>query len=95
MFKLKKDREQTGLEKAIEDVLFAMDTTDPTDPAYAKMVKQLTKLHKMKEEERPSRVSKDAVLTAAANLAGIVVIVGYEQKHILTSKALPFLGKLR
>lgn len=48
-----------------------------------------------KENSRKWRVSQDVAMTAAANIVAILVIVGYERGHVLTSKALSFIGKSR
>lgn len=87
-------REKTGLEKAIDDLLSEMDAVTADSPEYAKMVEHLVKLHQMKTEERPRRVSPDTLFTVLANLGGILILVGYEQKHVITSKALPFIRRL-
>ena len=47
---------------------------------------------KLNKSHRPS---SDAVLAAAVNVAGILAILNYERLHILTTKALPFVMKLR
>lgn len=47
---------------------------------------------KMKKElRRRWNVSADTVVLAAANLVGILVIVGHERAHVVTSKALSLL----
>lgn len=90
-----KSTEKTGLEKAIDDVLREMSDLNADSDEYAKMNDQLVKLHAMKTTESRPRVSPDTLATIAANLAGIFVIVGHERTHIITSKALSFILKLR
>ena len=48
---------------------------------------------KEREAEKPDRVSKDALVAAAASIAGILVIVGYERVNVIASKALGFVLK--
>lgn len=86
---------KAGLDHAIERALQTMANEDPTSEAYAQVVSQLETLHKLKTEESKPRVSPEAVLTAGANLLGILMIVGHERTHIVTSKALGFVLKLR
>jgi len=50
---------------------------------------------KMSEIDKPDRVSKDTLAIIGANIAGIVLILGYERLNIITSKALGFANKLR
>jgi hypothetical protein len=87
--------EKSGLEKAIDRVLEEMDNETVDSEPYAQMVDQLAKLHALKTVERQPRISPDTVATIIANLAGIVIIVGHERVHIVTSKALSFIMKLR
>ncbi len=82
------------LDEAIEQVLNELKSEDSQTEKYARMREQLTELYKIKNENRSRRVSPDTLATISANLLGIGVIVGYEQKHIITSKALGFVRKL-
>lgn len=90
-----KPNNKAGLEHAIERALQTMDNEDPTSDQYAKVVDQLQKLHEMKTTESKPRVSAETALTIGANLLGILMIVGHERTHIVTSKALGFVLKLR
>jgi len=50
---------------------------------------------RQKELDLRRRVSADTWATVAANIAGIMVIVGYERVNVVASKALGFVLKLR
>lgn len=86
-----------SLDEAIDLVLSEMAGYNAYDEDYAKMVDQLDKLYKIKLafKEEPDRVSKDALLAVGANLIGIVLILGHEKAHVVTSKALSFVLKTR
>jgi hypothetical protein len=86
--------EKTPLERAIESVLQEMDGVNADSEEFEKMTDQLVKLHALKTAESRPRISPDVKATIAANLAGILVIVGHERTHIVTSKALGFIKKL-
>lgn len=90
-----KPNNKAALENAIERVLTEMGNETPDSEEYAKMVERLKTLHEMKTTESKPRISPDTALTAAANLLGILMIVGHERTHIVTSKALGFVLKLR
>lgn len=87
--------EKTKLEDAIDRVLEHMEDESPDSDEYAKMADQVVKLYALKEVDVKKRVSPDTLAIIAGNLAGIVMIVGYERAHIVTSKAIGFLLKLR
>jgi hypothetical protein len=90
----KPDPLNARLDETIDRVLKKMAENDPDSEEYAAMSDQLTKLYAIKNENRSRRVSPDTLANIVANLFGIGVIVGYEQKHIITSKALGFIKKV-
>lgn len=94
MFKLKIDREQTGLEKACDRILSEMDNQTADSETHANMVDQLVKLHALKTTESLRLPSPDVVIAALANILAIILIVDYERVHVVTSKALPFVRPL-
>lgn len=48
---------------------------------------------KKQESEKPDRVSKETLALIAGNIAGIVLIIGYERVNVIASKALNFVLK--
>lgn len=90
-----KSREETGLEKAIDGLLSEMKGFTADTKEYAAMADQLVKLYELKDIDKPERVKPDTLAIIAGNLLVAVVIVTYESKNILTSKALSFLQKTR
>lgn len=91
---IKKNTEPTGLQKAIDNVLREMDGVTADSSEYAAMVDQLTKLYAI-QDRNPNRVSADTLATIGANLAGILLIINHERMHVVTTKALGFVSKLR
>lgn len=91
----KKPSSDSGLEKAIEQVYSEMQGYSADQDEFAAMVDQLVKLHAIKTDNNRPRVSPDTWATIAAHLVGITIIVGHERTHIVTSKALSFVQKLR
>jgi len=83
------------LDKAIKALLVRL-SEDETDPKiFTAIVDELPKLYKLKEQHAPKRISPDTILLVAGNLLGIIIIVGYEHAHVITSKALSFVLKLK
>lgn len=89
-----KQTEKSQLNDVIEELLTAMRATEEDSPEYAQMADQLVKLHALKVNETKPRISADTLATITANLAGILIIVGYEQKNLLASKAVGFLKRV-
>lgn len=87
-------REKTALDKAIDDLLGEMDNVTGDSTEYEKMVDQLVKLHALKTHDGRTGISSDTWANIFANLGGILIIVGHERAHLVTSKALGFIKRL-
>lgn len=90
----KKPAEKTGLERAREDALDVLNDYAPVDDEYKTILKRVVTLSNLMEKEAPEKLSINALLPVIGTIASVVVIVGYEQRQVLTSKALQFLPKL-
>lgn len=96
MFRRKPNANEQNLEAQINKVLAEMQTVGTDSPKYPAMLETLKELYKLKEvdyADKPKALSTDTVLQVAGSLVGIVIIVGYERAHVLTSKALNHLVK--
>lgn len=58
-------------------------------------LKDVEASYKEKESEDFRRVKPETLALIAANIAGIVLVIGHERINVITSKALGFIGKLR
>ncbi len=84
-------REEPSIyDEPIEKVLDAMKTYDTVDGEFITLMEYLERLTKLKAEKH-SKVDPNTMALIAGNLAGILVIVAYEQKHVMTSKAMGFI----
>jgi hypothetical protein len=79
---------QKALDKLIDSVEAEMLTTDPSSEDYLVLMESLERLRKMQADKKPARLDRNTILLVAGNLLGILIIVMYEQKHVMTSKAL-------
>lgn len=95
MFYQKPPVEKTALEKTIDRLHDDMQTVDPHTEQYAQMANNLGKLYALRAHDTVSRwrPSPDVVMTVAANLLGIVLIIRHEDVNVITSKALGFVKK--
>lgn len=83
--------ETTVYDQPIKRVLDEMEAYGPDSPEWPMLVDRLEELSKLKAEYRPKRVNPDTRAIVLGNLAGILIIVAYEQKHVMTSKAVGFI----
>lgn len=91
MFK-KNDDKDSRLDEAIGE---ALESLNPYDDDYVKKVEAVERLYKLKEVNNPRSVSPDTIAIVLGNLLGVILIVSHERTHVLTSKALSFVQKLR
>ena len=85
--------EPSQLDKEIENVTAVLDGLQPTTEEYVKTLDQLIRLHKLRNEQKSRNVSPDTLVLAGTNLLGILMIISYEHRHVITSKALPMIQK--
>lgn len=83
-----------AIHKAIDQVTTEMASVTADSPEFAKMVDQLVTLQKALPAKE-SRLKLDTLVTVGANLAGIILILGFEKANVVTSKALSFVMKAR
>lgn len=76
----------TPLDEQIDAVLQEMKQAGVLSEEYTKLMVHLETLTGMKAKERRQPVSGDTLALIAGNLLGILLIVAYEQKHVMTSK---------
>lgn len=88
-------KKESILDEAIQRVLNDMEQASPETQKYTELLASLERLIRLRDDENRSRVSPDTLAIVAGNLLGILIIVAYEQRHVVTSKALPFILKTR
>lgn len=87
----RKVREPSVLDGAIED---ATRMLDPGSDDYLKMIGALERLTALRDQKCSRMPSPDVIANIGGNLVGILLILHYEQIHVLTSKALNIIRKL-
>lgn len=83
-----KNRDDHKIDAQIDAVLNEMDKETPGGEKYNKLVVYLERLHEIKAKEgRRMPVSWDTIVTVGGNALVVLMIIAYEQKHVMTSKA--------
>lgn len=96
MFKKKKNEEVApNVNEVVKTLQARILETNPDSEQYPKLVEQLDKLYKIRNYEKPDKLSKDTLAAVIGNIAGIVLILGYEQVSVVSSKAFGLLIKPR
>ena len=81
----KKDK-STPLDWQIDAILDEMQSIGVYSPEYPTMITYLERLKEAKTKTRRAPVNRDTLVIVGGNLLGILLIVAYEQKHVMTSK---------
>jgi hypothetical protein len=80
---------------SLNDIISTLEThikeMHPDSEEYSKLVDQLGKLYQMKERNSSSRVSPDALVSAAASILAVLLILNHEKLGVVTSKAMGFI----
>lgn len=85
--------EPNPLDEQIAAVLAEMKRITPTGDDYDTLVRKLERLSDVKTNDRPKRLSRDALFTGFVQLAGIVLIVLAERQSVLSQKAMGFVPR--
>lgn len=83
----------TKLDAVAERLLDEMIMYGPEAPGYSEMLEHLQKIEALRQPQTRKPVDPNAMALVAGNLLGILIIVAYEQKHVVTSKGLGFVLK--
>lgn len=90
-----KQNKTDKLDEVVDRILEEMSMYGPETEEYQKLMKQLNKVYKLKADVAKKRVSPDTVVLAVANLLGILIIVAWEERRIISSKAMSLLIKAK
>lgn len=83
------------LDEPIADVLTNMNKHGEETEEYNRSIDHLERLMKMKTEERRDRVSPDTMAIVGGNLLGILIMVAYEQRHVIGDKTMRMILQTR
>lgn len=80
-----------AIDRQIAWILGEMDGEDPCSEKYQTNLRNLERLYELKRGGKPRKhISPDTVLQVAGSLGAVLIIVAYEQKHVIATKALNF-----
>jgi len=95
LFTFVRKNEHEGLNKAIDAAILKLASTTPGTQEHRAVLDEIERLHKLKAPAREARkrVSPDALIGAAASIAGIVLVANAEHVGAFTSKAFSIIPK--
>ena len=84
-----------NLEVAIGKLQTEMDLYGAGSKEYAVRLKHLEAFYRIQAGEPANVISADMMASIAGHLLGIVIITNHEQLHVLSTKALGMLVRIR
>lgn len=88
-----KKKEAAELQLTISRLIEEMDTYGPNTPEYTEAFEHLEKIYALKTTSSPKQIDPNTMLLVGGNLMGILIIVIYESRGALVSKATSFINK--
>lgn len=94
----KQDDKRTIIEKRIDELAERMQHFDSASDEYDKMAATLVTLTeanaKLKESDKKSCLDKNTMFNGIAALVQIIIILMWEERHVIRSEAMKFVTKL-
>jgi predicted unusual protein kinase regulating ubiquinone biosynthesis (AarF/ABC1/UbiB family) len=84
------EKSKKTLDQEIERVLNDMEQYPVGSNEYRQAADNLKVLCEARGVKSPRTLSTDTIVSAAVNILGILLVLNYEQLHVITSKALGF-----
>lgn len=84
-----------SLNDEVDRLVLIMGNVSPDTDEYEKMVKNLEVLCKARTNKSPNMPSMDTIVTAVSSILSVILILNYEHMHVVTSKALSFILKVK
>lgn len=85
--RFKKDKTDP-IDALITKLLGEIDYVEATSDEYSTMLKNLEQLYKLKAEKRRKPIGWDTIFMVGGNILGVLIVVAFEQNHVVTSKGL-------
>lgn len=87
--------EAEPIENLIAVVMTHMGEYGPDSQEYPQLLAYLERLTTVRDNHRKPKINPDTFVIVGGNLLGILIIVAYEQKHVIVSKALAFVQRTK
>lgn len=93
----KKVKEPTVVDKEIARLYDKLSTIEPDTKEYTEVLTHIGTLTEYRNVDRPEKLKKDTMVSAAAQILGVGIIVGGESigSRLLSKNAFGFLPKSR
>lgn len=91
----KHDKIRTDIEREMDSLISELQGCEVISKEYSLILDRVERLNKIRLSDEGNSISPDTLVVVGGNLAGILLILGYERLNIITTKALGFVIKGR
>lgn len=89
------DETANRLDAQKKAVLQEMERVGVDSEDYPKLLKYLEALSEVEKTQSRPRVSSDTIASVIGSLLGIFIVVAYEQRHVMQTRALNLLPRIK
>lgn len=93
--KITKHDKRTNIEREMDSLISELQECEVISEEYSLILDRVERLNKIRLSDKGNGISPDTLVVVGGNLAGILLILGYERVNIITTKALGFVIKGR
>ena len=93
--KITKHDKITNIEREMDSLISELPGCEVISKEYSLILDRVERLNKIRLSDKGNSISPDTLVVVGGNLAGILLILGYERVNIITTKALGFVIKGR
>lgn len=83
------------IDEEVDRMLIELKGLSPDSKEYESVSKNLETICRARSLKPSTLVNWDTIILASTNILGILLVLNYEQLHVVTSKAISFVGKGR
>ena len=91
---MKFNKRKSMLEAERNAILERMHETDPTDEMYGKLLNRFMSIDTMMSVKPVSPVSGDTMAIIGGTLAELIIVLAWEERHVIATKAFGMITKL-
>lgn len=89
---LRPNKNPTAVDTAVDAAYAKLAEMDPTSDEFVKATNNIQALLKTTKPVR-DRVSPDTIVKVAGSIVSVLIIIAYEQKHVISKTAVGFVVK--
>ena len=91
----KRTKIEREIEREMDSLISELPGCEVISKEYSLILDRVERLNKIRLSDKGNSISPDTLVVVGGNLAGILLILGYERVNIITTKALGFVIKGR